>query len=620
MSFLPLTSLVPTVVGLGAFFYENFPHVEWYPYWYLGNPYYYLIGPVVPVALTILTLLRLPLYESYVLLILGSLLIGGFGIYLLLAACGIRISNALIAGVLFVIAPGGLILLFFQDGLHHIAFSFLPLLLVLYKRFLLSKARPWSLVFLSLFLSFLFLITVSILLPFLIAAVALIVAYWKKEHIGDILTQTAFVTLFSLSLATMWYTPGFWLTLLLNPSFGGVPLYRLAWSIFNFFIQLLPLALAIIVVTWRRIRIQAPLLFGMLIFTAFFSLTVIRFISDPDFVIDWIGFLFELQFGIAIIAGSVLDRMAKRKKRAVFSAGLFTIAILLDCYIVINNLTPSNVAGAIYQQKILTMLKDNVPKGDRVFLSGTPVFWVNAYRNQMQIRGGNDGVSVHPFWRHAAFQIREGKDPSVSHDLLLALGTPYVLVHKGDSKEVFRDFKTPSKFDSLYFNIVINGDDALYKINSEQPYGIARVADVRIVKTTEPKKGDDAFAIHNYVSFLKRSASAFFQTPNRLVISSNPAHEEVVSLAITYHPSWRIDKGKGSLRADSLGNIVITPKQSGEQQFVLSFSRRIQDIVVPLLASLVFCFALLYHESVRQFLKRHLFSKLFLGLSENDEE
>ncbi|MBI2034179.1 MAG: hypothetical protein HYT11_00405, partial [Candidatus Levybacteria bacterium] len=385
--------------------------------------------------------------------------------------------------------------------------------------------------------------------------------------------------------------------------------------------------------------------------SSFLFLSVVRFVSDPDFVTDWIGYLLELQFGMAIIIGSVLERFIKKKNSWVFWAGIFVIVILLNCYIVSNLAIKqfSNIGNA-YQQKIITILKENVPKGERVFLSGTPVFWINAYLDQAQIRGGNDSASVHPFWRHAAFQIREGKDPLVSRDLLFALGVPYVLVHKDDSEEVFRDFKVPAKFESRYFKNIAGENDMLYKVdksellsysssdpdeyrgsrevsrgnssrlrsNNNEFFGIARIADERIMKVKKPRSGDDKEAIASYVSYIKRPANAAFLKPNVLTLKFSTDQGEVVSLAVAYHPSWRIVKGEGRIDKDAFGNIAITPEKSGEQQFVLSFSRKTLEIALPIFISLVFCFALLYHESISRFLSR-VFSRRSFGLSENDD-
>ena len=75
-------SLIPSVLALSHFFINNFPNISWYPYWYLGNPFWYLIGPIIPTTLLAFTrVLNLPLNLSYFSLIFLSQLIGAVGVY-----------------------------------------------------------------------------------------------------------------------------------------------------------------------------------------------------------------------------------------------------------------------------------------------------------------------------------------------------------------------------------------------------------------------------------------------------------------------------------------------------------------------------------------------------------
>ena len=81
----PETSLIPSVLALSGFFVDNFPHISWYPYWYLGNPFAYLIGPVVPGLMAVLhSILRLSgsaMNIEYLVILFISTLIGGVGVY-----------------------------------------------------------------------------------------------------------------------------------------------------------------------------------------------------------------------------------------------------------------------------------------------------------------------------------------------------------------------------------------------------------------------------------------------------------------------------------------------------------------------------------------------------------
>ena len=47
---IPLTSLVPTIVEVIQFIENNWPHIWWFPNWYLGLPLRFVTGPVVPLV------------------------------------------------------------------------------------------------------------------------------------------------------------------------------------------------------------------------------------------------------------------------------------------------------------------------------------------------------------------------------------------------------------------------------------------------------------------------------------------------------------------------------------------------------------------------------------------
>ncbi|MBI2034471.1 MAG: hypothetical protein HYT11_01935, partial [Candidatus Levybacteria bacterium] len=132
-----------------------------------------------------------------------------------------------------------------------------------------------------------------------------------------------------------------------------------------------------------------------------------RFVSDPDFVTDWIGYLLELQFGMAVIVGTLAGRLpasnvvqsskfkiqSDNAKFKIFNFKLqfltlnfaFLICLTILIFIGLDAWLITRLTGNVkYQSKIISILI-NVPPNERIFLSGTPVFWINAYLDQAQI-------------------------------------------------------------------------------------------------------------------------------------------------------------------------------------------------------------------------------------------
>jgi len=48
---------------------------------------------------------------------------------------------------------------------------------------------------------------------------------------------------------------------------------------------------------------------------------------------------------------------------------------------------------------------------DRVFVTGSNVFWLNVYFDTIQVRGGRDEVAIDPNWRNYSYNFREGQNP-----------------------------------------------------------------------------------------------------------------------------------------------------------------------------------------------------------------
>ena len=99
----------------------------------------------------------------------------------------------------------------------------------------------------------------------------------------------------------------------------------------------------------------------------------------------------------------------------------------------------------------------------RVFLSGSTVFWANAFYDIYQIRGGRDEVSKDLVWREAAYTFREGKNLNMIKKYLKELNIAYVLVHTITSSEYYKDFKNVNIWKSIGEKVFESSGDILYE-------------------------------------------------------------------------------------------------------------------------------------------------------------
>ena len=610
------TSLIPTVLALSDFFIQNFPHVGWYPYWYLGNPYHFLIGPVIPVILFFLNrVFSLSVTDSYLSLLLVAFIIGSLGIYSLTRSFGKSRTVAVFSGVFTFLLPFSSFLLLVQNGVHHVAFGLFPWICLLYKRFL-HKRSPAIDVFLVFSFTLLFLIDVSMLLPLIFGCAALIVALrFDKKQIEYLVLKTCLVFFLSISFATLWYTPTFWLVLLANPSFGGVPLGKLLTQLFDFFLQLVPFILAVLIVKFRKLQPSSFFLFSSLFFSSFCVLTLVRFASDPDFVIDWIGFFLELQFGLSLLLGRAITVLGRK---TLFGTRVLIFAVVMASFIgniwVFKTLLFSSREK--YDTKVITWIKDKVKKDTRVFLSGSPVFWINSKVSVSQVRGGNDNAATHPYWAHGAYQIREGESARLTKEWLIALGASYIVVHGITSQDPFHDFKQREKFADFSL-VASDGDDFLYSLKEAE---MGRITSTAILTVPKPINGKDEEHLAAYVATIKRPASVVYLSSDRLQIRGETKKGEAFSLAISYDPSWVITKGDGNIKKDAFGNIVVLTKREGDQTIILTYKRHVVDEVIGIIFTVFFITTLVFFDTFYLHLTRMFPSISFAISDEIDEE
>lgn len=228
------------------------------------------------------------------------------------------------------------------------------------------------------------------------------------------------------------------------PSFAGKPLYQVVSQLG----QLLPITLAVILAIFsgRFVKLKSRVLkFAFYWLFIFGFLTLIRFISDPDFWLDWSNYTMEIQLGIAIVLAWLAERRLGR-------LGLFGVmAVYLSLF---GYLFPRYVLGTLQKDiaksveyQVGQELAKVVRPGEKVFLSGSTSFWLNAFFDITQVRGGDDGPSVDRQWRTAAWEIREGTDPEKSLNWLKDLNLSYLVIHAPKSQEYYHDFLYPEKFE-----------------------------------------------------------------------------------------------------------------------------------------------------------------------------
>jgi hypothetical protein len=606
--------LILSVIALGQFFSDHFPKISWYPFWYLGNPYNYLIGPVVPIFMMLFELAHVPNVIGYLIILVLSIIFGGYGIYLYIRSYKVERGLAILSALIFVVLPAMYLVLQHQNGLKHIAISYVPFFLILSKKYLVKNDFRLG-IGISLLTAFILLINSSAMLAICIALTAFVFSLKKKEISEEIIIKNILFILLGVSLSTFWYTPGYWWVIMVNPSVGGIPLVKLFVNFIQGALQFLPLIFALWIVKWRTIKFSEFQVFALFFSFTFLILSLTRFLLDPDFIMDWTGFVPELQMSSAFILAAFGGRLVKKKT---VLALVSVICIIISVFTLYKlSISTMDVSQQKYVENI-TKITDVVRKDERIFLSGSPVFWINEKREIAQARGVNDMASIHKWWTHGAYQIREGKNAALASYWLRIFGASYILVHDDLSKEKFRDFKNIEKYaDNEYFEevVAINGDH-LYRVKGSS---IARIVDNSLLQISPPKNGVDTKSLSSYISAFKKNIKIRFDKANEISMRVSLGKNEVVSLAVAYDARWKVVKGEGKVVSDAMSNIVIIPENPGVQDFALSYSRSNTDWLIPMLFVLMAVFLIYHADRLRSLMKKFVV-KVSVGLQEEEKD
>lgn len=597
--FPPQTSLIPVTVALGRFAEEfinreGWPAIRslgevWYPYWYLGVPFRYLTGPIVPLILFIVrkVLPNVSLFDISIYLLGISLIIGAFGWGVLAGKISAKDGSASgeqkfgighLTFVILLILPwryfSSLVL---SEASEVIAKNFLPYALIAFIVYLKNKDRK-HLCYAVLSLSALLLISTSVMPILLVGLASLILAVsFRKGKLRKITIyiKPALITLvLSLIMATLWYTPGYWLTVVLNPSIGGAIGYKVFLRIIDLLRALVPLALAFVAVSFSR-RIKNRLsIFSLTWLFTFLFLTLFRFIGDPDFWQDWTSWVFELETGIALIVAlplvEGLRKVVGEKTDAVYSSKIYiAVFVALITPFLITKFIYSTIGKPSFISKkppetveSLSVLA-SLAKGNRVFLSGSTVFWANALYDLTQVRGGVDKAARHPFWDHAAFQLREGENPELALAWLQTLGVEYVLVHGTASPEAYHDFRNLEKWNSVGQEIWQGGGDVIYKIPATSLAWEVNSEKVKSAK--KPEDGKDLAALKYYLSARKFPVQVHPIKEGYEIVSEQSM--KAIQISINFDNSWKAVTKEGKkleIQKDSFGNILVFPQKEKE--------------------------------------------------------
>ena len=614
-------SIEAAFISDARFIAGHFPDLSWNPFWYLGFPFEWFYTPLLPVVVAIVGKITGDVPNAYRVIAALGYALGPAGMYAATREISRSRVAACFAALAFVFAPSATYLL---PGLIGDASAFAGAAL----------PPPWRLValveygegphVLSLSLALLALaataryVRVPLTGGFVVAVVTL-VAVALTNLIG-VLGAAILVVLLPASERIGGRAEGRWWRVL---SVGVIAaLLSLGWyslgfirAVFGFSAPggaeggsayaLLPVLLvaALIGIAWldRRLPHGAALVMGwVFVFGAivvarqFFGLTIapqpIRYALELDAAVA---------MGIGVACAALTHRLAVRAgERAALGAGLVVAAVIVALgaggwVAVRDRLAPDEGWRDWSERRVAIWLDEHLAPGERAYLTGDHAFWLDAFADVPQVRGGVDFAFANPWWAHVTYQVNTGADADIAARWMRALPARYIVVPGPASSEVYRDFADPQKFDGRLPVVFDERGVRIYEVSrvGDPVLVVAKVADL-----PAPTSAIDAATLDTYLDRVASGHPAAALQDRGLGAWRAEvvvADGEAVVLRQAYDSGWHalVDGRAADVRSDPIGQLLIdvTPGRH-----VLELDHRVHsDLIAGAAVALFTTFALI---------------------------
>lgn len=603
-------SIEISYIQAGKFLDDFYPHHSWNPLWYNGFPFHVLYNPVFPYLewfihlltnlsfgqiyriLTGLAYCFIPVAFYFLVRYLSRFSIIGFlaGVgYSLLPSFNYIFPGPRIYGELFSMAPWHFVVLVkFGEGTHIFGLAFLPLaaLSFIYAlrkphfRFLVIAAILNALVALTSMIAFLALLILN-----LVIVVSEATLPKNKNRF-----KTAFkIFIIFLGLISFWFNLDFLKT---SFSFGsGQNILKNYYQFLIYLPLIFTLLFALLITVFTKPKRQNYFI-SIFWFLPLFFFTFSWYKWEIAFAPQAIRYMPEMNMAfIMILVFFVLYVFKYFKKRLnILGLGLnFVLSGLILIFIFYfsqpfiqhskSYVKPLQIPiEETYEYKISKKI-EKIAQKNRVYVTGNNAFYLNLYTFVPQLRGGLDQAATNKWWHHVTYQLNKGDSEEIARLLVKAMNLNYVLVNDASSQNVYHDFEYPRKF-ALWEKVFSEQGDTLYKSPLKNP-GLFQIVDKdKYYNLQKPFNAVDEDNLKAYALWVDDNASSKsleirWLNNGKVKIKGNFPSDKILSAQITFDKGWQaFSKGKKlEIKEDVMSNMVIFPKEAGEQEIILEYKK-----------------------------------------------
>jgi hypothetical protein len=285
----------------------------------------------------------------------------------------------------------------------------------------------------------------------------------------------------------------------------------------------------------------------------------------------------EMELALALLVGLLLDAVLRRLPRrpGLAATSALILALLWPIHSDRNYARETLIKTADITATSASRIAQRLNQswdGSRVLLTGSSSFWLAAFSDTPQLRGGFDQGVTLPVFPMATYEICSG-DGAVSRQAEIAilwlktLDVHGVVVSGRESAEVYKEFRHPDEFEGVLPSLWRDHGDVFYRVGPSTP--LAHVVSTSDLVATAPVNGIDVAPLRRYVAALEnpRSPRASFRwtSLHSASIQTDVPPNSAISVQISWSPGWHawINGREAPILQDGLGFLYIVPPRDG---------------------------------------------------------
>ncbi len=329
-------------------------------------------------------------------------------------------------------------------------------------------------------------------------------------------------------------------------------------------------------------RFERFLLLWAFLFTAISGLTYwagIRVLPQPE------RYHLEMEMALCLAAAFLARHLLMRAGSTVriiavliFAAFLIRQSITYTRY-ARTLIRPIDITSTV-EYKMAKWIDGNLP-GLKTMVSDDAGTWFNVFTDNPQFSSGHDPFSPNWMVQIAVFAIYSGENAGASDaqnsiTWLKAYGNHAVTVPGPNSREAYKPYRNPRKFEGVLPVLWHAEDDTIYGI-PQRSTSLAHVIPAAAAISRPPANGLDVDRLTEFVAALEDPglplADMRWLRSGQAHISAPVEPGEVVAVQVTYDQGWKaVANGRpAAIVRDGIGLMVLHPDCHGSCEIDLTF-------------------------------------------------